>query len=277
MADRERPVEEALVIETRVAKVGQGEHHFCGYPATSKLLGRQSSAGMLLLAVGAGPGSAEDHAVLNDVAVALTAGDPRAWPMKIARLVASYGDFFAGWAASSLFLPEAQLGPSTSGQAADWLHGVAALADDPVVRGERFDAVVREVLLGRQRLPGFGVPFRDVDERLAALRGALERRGRCQRRFWQIMDAVATIVRRERQLEPNIGLGLAACLLDLGLQPPQVPRLLAALAAHMFVANAAEGADQAAAVLRELPLDRVDYQGPEPRQSPRARAKANER
>jgi hypothetical protein len=77
-------------------------------------------------------------------------------------------------------------------------------------------------------------------------------------------------LRREKRLEPNIGIGSAAVCLDLGLAPDEIAPLVVALMQHLIFANAVEGARQAPAALRHLPDDRIDYVGKPPRRSARA-------
>jgi hypothetical protein len=115
------------------------------------------------------------------------------------------------------------------------------------------------------------VPFRDRDERLAALERLVARRGIDDRPFWRLQRALAAMVVERRKLEPNIGLGVAAVCLDLGLRETELGPLFLALNLNSVIANAVEGAAQLAPALRELPVARQEYRGPAPRTSPRAR------
>src|SRR5262249_17986192 len=102
---------------------------------------------------------------------------------------------------------------------------------------------------------GFGTPFRQKDERLVAFRACVERRGRHTLAHFKTMDAVAAIVRELRHEEPNIGIALAAVMLDMQLTPTQIGALVVALMEHMFFAHAVEGSAPAHAALRELPAE----------------------
>jgi len=77
-------------------------------------------------------------------------------------------------------------------------------------------------------------------------------------------------MRRERGIPPNIGLGIAAVLLDFGYTPHQVSALAHFLAQGVFVANAVEAAQQQAPEMQKLADEDVDYVGPARRESPRA-------
>jgi hypothetical protein len=134
----------------------------------------------------------------------------------------------------------------------------------------RIDAAVTDHLARTKRLAGYGVPFRDRDERQDALRERVMQRGWQERPFWRLQEAFSRRVHEARGLAPNAGAGASALLLDMGFTVPQVPAIMTVLMQNNFVANAVEGAAQAPAVLRSLPPEAVSYAGPPNRRSPRA-------
>jgi hypothetical protein len=127
---------------------------------------------------------------------------------------------------------------------------------------------------------GFGTPFRAYDERLVAFRECMRNREREDLPYWRTMTAIVDPIRNALGVEPNIGLGVAAAFLDLGIPVEAVGPLALALMSHMFLAHAVEGAKDASEVLRELPLASIRYVGRPSRTSPRfdaARSRAEPR
>ncbi len=261
-------------LPTRIALARDGEHSYCGHRVFADLLGPETMTGLLWLAVGGRRLAAEERAVLDDAAVALSVADPRIWPLKIARIAASYGGSLSGVAAGMVMLQDAAVGAWSFGEAARLLDRVADLSEGP--DGARRKRVC-ELVHATPRLPGFGVAFRAQDERVLALRAALTSRGWNSRRYMKALDLLADVARAERRVEPNIGLPVAAVLLELGLELGAISILSVALLQHMFFANAAEGAQQKAAVLRSLPDECVRYAGAPARLSPRATQRVGSR
>lgn len=258
-------------IRTRVARAMWDEHHHFGHRVFAELAGSESYVGLLALAVGAPRLSAQDRCVLDDMCAVLTVAEPRIWPNKVSRLVASYGRVVPAMLAGCLCFESELIGPWTTGQTAENLVDLrSAVGDDP--SDEALDAALRALLERRKRLLGFGVPFRPKDERLVALGTCIERRGRQHRAYWRFSQRLWAAMRRWKGLEPNIGSGIAAAMLDLELTPEQIPALTIALNINIFLANAYEGARQSPAILRSMPDDHIDYVGAAPRMSPRALA-----
>jgi hypothetical protein len=262
--------DEIETIKTRVAWAGWDDHKFCGHWAFDELMGHESYTGLLALAV-TGRRIPRDHcAVLDDLAGAMTMAEPRIMVLKALRLVASFGGTLSACCAATMCLEGSVIGPWTTTRAA---RNLLALRSSLEGRLSDPEAVTREtlaLLAAQKRLVGFGVPFRPYDERLRALAGCIEKRGRDRLPFWTLQTQVSDVLRRERGLEPNIGIGTAAVCLDLGLAPEEIAPLVVALNQHLFYANAVEGARQAPAALRRLPDDRIDYMGKAPRRSARA-------
>jgi hypothetical protein len=256
-------------IGTRVAWAGWHEHQYYGHRVFAELAGSETYAGLMAIAVGAPRLAPEERWVLEDICAVLTVAEPRIWPNKVSRLVASYGRVIPATLAGCLCFESELIGPWTTGQTAQNLVELAhALGED---RSEKaIEGAVIELLDRRKRLLGFGVPFRPKDERLVALTACIARRGRDGRLYWNLSERVWEVLRRLKGLEPNIGSGVAAAMLDLGLSPEQIPPLTIGLNLNIFLANAFEGARQAPEVLRRLPERLVEYVGPPDRLSPRA-------
>lgn len=253
-------------LPTSVARLIHDDHLWFGESVSRELASSATFAELMAMAVHRKRLGPEETGVIDDIAVVLTAADPRIWPMKVIRVVASYGRALPAMAVGHLVLQTGLLGPSTSGEAARNLLGLDDSSDEVLRKG------VIDLLARRRRLAGFGVAFRHDDERLTLLRACLERRGRTSLRYWSLSERMAQVVTELRGARPNIGLGTAAALLDAGLSPEAITMLTVGLSEHMRLANAVEGAAQAPEQLRELPACGVCYEVRGPRRSPRALA-----
>jgi hypothetical protein len=271
-------------IATRTAHWGWTDHRYFGLWAFGELAGNESFTGLTALAITGRRVSTEARAVLDDIAAVMTLADPRIWPLKITRLVASYGGTTPAVAAGMVLLEGAKIGPWSCTEAATMLvefrERLAGVIDGerPNTGGdEQAGAVRREIDAYRAAhgfVWGFGTPYRGEDERVVALRDCLRRRGdRDKLPHWRVMELLAAGMKGARNVAPNIGVGVAAACLDLGLAPKEIGPLATALLQHAFFANAVEGARQAPEQLRHLPDACVSYAGRPPRESPRAAAK----
>jgi hypothetical protein len=263
----------ALVVPTRSAHWGWDEHRYFGHKVFEELAGHESFMGLTALSVLGRRLSPECCAVLEDAANTLTMADPRIWPLKLTRVIASYGGTMAAAAAGLLVEEGAQIGPWACGRAAAVVTAMHAELD-----GRQDDAaLVREVVaryLERHSfIWGFGTPFRPRDERLVAFRRCMSEKQRHTLPHYRTMEAVAASVRVLRRAEPNIVWALAATCLDMGLAVDEIGPIATTLMQHMFFAAAVEGARQSPQILRELPEAYVSYTGREPRTSPRARTR----
>jgi hypothetical protein len=264
------------VIRTRVAHAYANEHAFRGFRIFADLLGRVSTGELVVLALTGKRMNAEECAFIDEIFVALAFADPRIWPLKVARIVGAYGRFLPAFAAGylSLDIEGECVGPGVCSGVAEYLKEVFRRVGGRVDDVDAVAEVVMEKLKPKgARLQGFGVPFRPQDERVEALRGRLAARGWERRPYWRLLDSIATVVRREKKIEPNIGVALAAIFLDLGFESHDLRALTLMTVLSTLLANAAEGASEPAACLRSLPTDCVEYVGRPARDSPRARAR----
>jgi hypothetical protein len=209
--------------------------------------------------------------VLDDAAGALTLADPRIWPLKLARVVGSYGAFIPALSAGVLMENGARIGPWACVEASKTLgilHAeLAGKQDDP----ERVREVVAAYRKTHGFVWGFGTPYRGKDERVVTFNASMQRRKRDQLPYYRTMLAVTVAMKEATKAEPNIGGVLASALLDMGLAASEVGAMVVALVQHMFLAHSIESANAPNLSLRELPPERVSYAGPPARTSPRAR------
>jgi hypothetical protein len=255
-------------IVTHVGHAEHGENRYFGFAVGADLAGTETLAGLISLAVGGARLAPQERALLDDIGVVMTVADPRIWPLKMTRVVASYGGALAAVAAANACIEQAQVGHWTSGAAAELLTGLLADAGEPTV--EAMLQPLQSRFAARTRLVGFGVPFRAEDERVLMLRRCVIARGREGLVHWRAFEAASGAARRLRGLEPNIGLAVGAACLDLNFSPRQISLLCVVLGQTDYVANAVEGAAQKPSLLQRLPTSAVLYTGPAPRISERS-------
>jgi len=257
-------------IPTRVAHGGHDDNRYFGYSTFAELLGDETYTGLNVMAVAGRRVDRASREMLDDLAVITTVADPRIWPLKLTRVVASYGGTLAAFAAGQLCMEGDLIGPWSTRFAAELWAELRNAIDDDCADDTRVQAEMTSLLARRKRLVGYGVPFQAHDKRFFALRQRVEQRGLQGGPHWRLQEAFSRRVEAERGLGPNILAGASALLLDLGFSVAETPALMTFLAQHNFAANAIEGARQAPAVLRSLPVDTATYVGEPPRESPRA-------
>jgi hypothetical protein len=257
-------------LTTKCAHWGWDDHRYFGYSVFGELTGNESMTGIAALSILGRRLPKECCHVLDDIVCTSTLADPRIWPLKMTRLVAAYGSIMPAVAAGLLVQEGARIGPWTLGGSAKVLSELHSA----VAGREQDDAWVLEVvekyLRGHGMIPGFGTPYRQVDERLIAFRERMCQCGRDQLLYWRTMEAIVAAARSLRHFEPNVSVAMAAAMLDMGIAIHEISPLVTSLCHHMFFANAFEGAKQAPALLRQLPAKLVLYVGRAPRLSPRS-------
>ncbi|MEJ7728086.1 MAG: hypothetical protein WKG00_02625 [Polyangiaceae bacterium] len=256
-------------LRTSVGHGGYGDSQYFGYALLAELAGRDGFFSVLALALGGRRLTRDEEALLDDASTCALSPDPRIWPLKIVRLVSSFGGTLAGLAAGVAWLEGARVGPWPAGDAAELLRELKAIA-----AGEESASALRAAVQARldagARFPGFGVPFRDEDERVVALGRCVDRRGFSDGAHWQLVIQLDALMVEVGGPRLNIDGAIAAVALDLGMAAEQVRVLTTVLLLNNLVANAVEGAAQRPGVLRRLPQDAATYAGPPPRLSPRA-------
>lgn len=259
------------MITTRVAALGFPDHRFRGYSVLRELVAHETTASLIALSIGGRRLSPDETAALDDLAAILLVADPRIWPLKLIRVVASYGGALAGYAAGHMVVEGDRIGPPTSRYAAELLvelrEAVGARLDDRAAIAEE----ARRLIANRKRLIGYGIPFRPFDERYVALRERVVRRGRADLPYFRLQDVLSEVVKTDRRLPPNIGIGSAALLLDMGFDPVESAAIIHFVNQPVFIANAYEAGTEPSPELRVLPPGAIAYSGVAPRESPRAR------
>jgi len=253
------------MIRTKVGRAGFGDYDHFGLRVFRDLAGRTSYLGLIAFAITGRRLHPEDEDLLDDLAVSSHVPEPRVWPMKLARVAASLGRSMPAFLCGCVVLDSDVLGGRVAEDAAAMLvalrEHLSAVADD--------DASILAFVDGHKRLVGFGVPFRPIDERVAAFRACLERRGRQPGPYWLLAERFWRVVKERHGVEVNIIGAASAICLDLGFRPREIAPVAAMLLQPTLLANAVAGVVESPEELRCLPVDAVRYVGPAPRQSPR--------
>lgn len=261
------------MIVSRVAALGFPEHRFRGHAVFGELFGHESTSSLIAMAVAGRRLSAGEAAVLDEIAAATLVGDPRIWPLKLIRIVASYGGLLAGYAAGHAAIEGDRIGPPITRHAAEMLVEIRNAVGDQIDDRTVLEREARAFLSKRKRLIGYGIPFRPYDERYVVLRERMVARGRAELPYFRVHDVLSDVVRQERSLPPNAGIGVAAILLDMGFSPAELAAIFHFINQPVFIANAYEAAQQRSPELRELPTASIAYAGRPARRSPSAAAR----
>ncbi len=261
-----------MTIRTRVGRSLTGDYDHFGLRVFRDLAGRTSYLGLIAFSVTGRRLSQSDEAVLDDLAVSSHVPEPRVWPIKLSRLGASMGRAMPGFLCAAVALDCDLVGSSVAKDAANLLleleQYLASSTDE--------EAGIGSFLEERDRLIGFGVPLRAVDERVVAFAACLRRRQREGGRYWQLGQRLWRTVRQRRGLEVNIIGATAAICMDLGFSPAEIVPIAAVLLQPTLLANAVAGAVESPEQLRCLPADAIRYLGPAPRESARSMAARGE-
>lgn len=242
------------------------DHIYLDHKIYEELEGSASFVDMLFLSVASRLPTANEVQFLNHFSVAVSFADPRIWPLKVTKIIASYGNFGAGVASGLLCVQDAIIGPWS------WLPTAKLLCEieSNLAQGHSLEPVLSSIFSSRGRVPGFGVKGREVDERGLAIRRGVNLLGRDKMSYWKLANKV------ERELDqlgykikPNVAFHGAAALLDLRLEPESVAELAVGLFSHMFIAHASESVATPSAQLRQLPEKYIAFDGHSPRVSPR--------
>lgn len=255
-------------IRTNVAAARWGDNRYRGFSVRDELAGRIDTWSAISLAVGHRRLTTAEAAVLDDVAVCALAADPRIWPLKIVRLLSSYGHVTTGTIAGIYCTEAARIGWRAYFIAGEFLAELSECAD-----ASARQANLSARLSRKENLPGYGVAHRDRDERATALSTCLESKGRTTGKHWKLAHEIEDLL-APKGIHINMGAAGAAVMMDLGFLPTQLLAMGPYLVYANYLANAVEGAAQAPEILQRLPSDTIEDRTPSPRLSPRARAAA---
>jgi hypothetical protein len=257
-------------IPTRVGLSGERDSRFCGKSVNHDLLGCSTPLEMVALYFLKRLPTERERLSLCALSAVLAAADPRIWPLKLARLSACHGSSFGGIAGGLLGLVGNSLGPQSTREAAEMLWSISKKKESSL--GNEADSItaVRKEISRRRYVPGFGVPYRNFDQRLTVLDNEMRRLGRHELPFYRLEGVVRKVVSEQYpELAPNVSLGGAALCLDIGFLPEDTATLVLWLVSQTYFCNAAEEASLRSPGLRDLGETSIDYLGEPPRPSPR--------
>ncbi|MCA9563249.1 MAG: hypothetical protein KC561_07160 [Myxococcales bacterium] len=257
------------IIVTRLAHAGWLEHRVRGLNLFETFGADSDIWDVISTAIGGPRLTREGIQTLNNISLTMTNPDPRIPPMKLMRVCAAYGGAMAAYGGFFSVMEDALIGT--------WSFGTAASAllelEKEIKDIDDLEAVTEAVLAAverRGRIPGYGVPAREKDERVIALRRWLAERGRAKDHYFRLMNSVDDIMSERFKQSVNIaGAGCAACL-DVGLAPRHIHVIGSLFGVAALLANADEGAQEKDQIIQSLPDDLIEYQGPPRRRSPRS-------
>lgn len=260
-------------IFTRVGHATWGENYFCGFRMIKDLVGREDGFwSAISLAVGGARLTAEQARIIDDMSICSLAADPRIWPMKIIRLIASYGSVGAALAALLVLMNvNESIGSGAMQKAAEFLISLRNdLSVSETFHTKELRTKINALIKQGHRFQGFGVPQRDYDERVSAIFNIVKMRKPFNQQYWGILLKTAKILKEAKGLEINFSGSIAALLLDMDFTLDDIRAVSQVILLPSMIANAFEEAQQKNVQLQRLPLSCIDYQGPPLRLSPRA-------
>jgi len=262
-------------LVTRLAHAGFTDHRLRGRSLFREVVGRGTPLQVAIFALCGKWIEGVDLLLMQDLGSILVVADPRIWPDKITRLVSSYGSSVPAFAAGEIMQNGSRIGFRVGSACARMLmelqrHLEEGGESDPASESDRVGDFLRRKIAAQRGVVGFGVPFRDRDERLARLRECVHERKTQERRYWRLVELIIGLAERGEIPAPNIVFGAAAVELEAGLTPEEMDDVTIYLGQIALRANAVEGAAQAPEILRTLPEQFLKYLGPAPRRSERA-------
>jgi hypothetical protein len=249
-------------ILTRVGVILDGDNRFLGrstFHGWVHALTAASDATLVALGVEV---TAEAREAARIVTIAGLSPDARVWPLKLTRLLASYGDPLAGYFGAQLVSAGNVMGPGAVTMAAHGLEWVREHAGDDGTDAQVKDAVASWCARSNGRFAGFGVPFRDVDERRVAVLQLVGDGPLARLPFWRVHERIVKVM---APLRPNVAISFAAMLLDIGVAADHGGIALSMLMSPNFLAHALEAAAQDGARVNALPASCISYRGMAPR------------
>ena len=198
----------------RAGHIGTDDNRYCGAAVFGALAASATSQlDLTARAFGLRDLTDADREVLRVISLGLTSPDARVWPLKLTRVLAAYGNPYAGYFGAQLGTGSQQLGPGvTAGAAASLAWIRARVGDDP--SDAAVAAAVAAHAAERGRIGGFGVPFRAEDERLIGMYKLLSHHPARRRPSWRLMEQVVHALREAHGVAPNIVIAIAALVLE---------------------------------------------------------------
>lgn len=265
------PRDEDEIIETAVGVHIGTENYLRGYAVQGELVGHDGFWSCLSLALGGPRLSRDDEALLDDMSTCANATESRVWPLKLTRILASYGDAVAGLGGGLGYLSRCVTGPAPIRKAAADLlklrDEIGEIPDDDAALLQAVRPILTGMLAAKTSIAGFGAFSRDIDERRVAIEPRVRLHGRERGAMWRLLLAAERVFIERKNMRANCAVAVAAPCLDMGYDPMQIELIGLAILLPNFIAVAHEGAVQSRALLRALPEPMLEYVGTPARQS----------
>jgi hypothetical protein len=260
---------ERHILKTHVFKAGFDEHLLHDKLVFKDFAGKSSFFQFFCFALTGRELEGHNEALLNDISVVISAvGDPRIWPLKITRIASCYGNFQAGCISSLLSQRNGLFGFEIFEKAAILHEGI--YRDTSYLNDLETGASYLDELVKTKSLLGFGVPFREIDERLTQTELIAQKRDMEKGIHWKAYKKLKEYIVANHGIQPNSISPLCALLLDMQFTPHEIGALVYALQATDLIPNAFEGAHANELFYREVPWDFINLKEPaEIKKSPR--------
>ena len=152
------------------------------------------------------------------------AADPHIWPLKMVRVAGAYGGLWSSLCSTFMLSEGANVGPSPCARAARVLKRLEAMERDAPETpfAELVERVCEEY---GPRVPGFGVPGREHDERVLAIEQWLihhHDEELDEATYWPLLKRMQPIMRARYGVEMNLLNLVVAFCLDMGFDEEQV-------------------------------------------------------
>ena len=262
MSDPDTPGTESIDLHTTVGRTVQGENFFRGFGALHELLGAEQYWTLVSMAVD-GPRLTDRQCRICDaISASLLVPDARLWLFKASRLVASYGNALAGFAAGQTYMRGAIIGTMVGEHAARFQAEVASRIGASFADPRAMDDVVAQLVEEGAFLHGFGVPGRQEDERAVYLQRWYDDNGVPDAQEWVLFRNLERAVAELKGLPANIASPVAAAWRQMGFSPRQSRYMSNTAIVINTLCNAYDGEAQGLPAYRRLPDEYVEYVGP---------------
>jgi hypothetical protein len=249
---------------SKIGQIGFDDHRFRGKSVLNHLIDHEDAISLIWLGLTGNSLLAEERQVLAWMAGAATAADARVWPLKITRLLSSYGNAYAGFYGGQLATPSDRIGAGSLHKSTQSLKELmnAIEMHGGQITAETLKPILAKYLEKNPRINGFGVPFRKTDERLDAFLKRIQGHPFADRPYWKLACLLMKQMREFKGVEPNMSLAVAAVLLDLGIPAHQASFVCSLLImSPAFSSHALEGSLHEFHHWREISAQQIRYVG----------------
>lgn len=255
-------------MDTKVALAGYGTIDVRGRSILSGDEHAHDFWSMLSIAIGHREMTPDECEALDVMANVSCIGDPRLWPFRATRIVASFGDPYLGMAAGVAFHSGGRLSVPAG---VLLMRQLQALTDEYGMEPS-LDQVKEHLSARLERkeiIAGYNVVARPTDERHDFMKPWFQERGWYERGYMKLLLTVDAAMMELKGLLPNIISHWGALWLDLGFTPEQAAMMGLGATNWAMAGNIVEAAEPEFAGLRRMPDAWVAWKGAEDRQSPR--------